>query len=56
MACGDWHMESAVMQAAGWLDTVDGKIFAPDDVTYAGGKGRASISLSFRRAQHTQEG
>ena len=39
IAMGDWNMEPKDLAQAGWLDTVNGKVFAPSAPTCAGGAG-----------------
>ena len=39
IAVGDWNMEPHELSQAGWLNTVNGKVFATSSVTCAGGAG-----------------
>ena len=39
IATGDWNMEPNELSLAGWLDTVNGKVFASSAATCAGGAG-----------------
>ena len=39
IAMGDWNLEPNDLSQAGWLETVNGKVFAPSAATCAGGAG-----------------